>query len=726
MERKFITATKEKCSFDNHIAAPYIRKSFVMDFVPEKAVISVCGLGFYKLFINGKDITKGALAPYISNPDHYCYYDTYDVSELLLGGENVIGVILGNGFYNPFGGKCWGFEKAPWVSSPVLAIEFSAEAEHDSLFFSADETFKTCPSPIIFDELRMGEHYDANLSAEGWNMPGFDDSNWENAISAPTPRGEMKRCDAEPIKVIKEIKPVEIFKSKNGYIYDFGENNAGVCRLTVNAEKNQKIEMYHAEILKSGELDRSSIGFSRPDVPFYEEYNQKDIYIAKGEGTESYTPSFTYHGFRYVEVRGITEKQATENLLTYCIMRSGFREIASFSCSDETVNTLFEMAKRADESNFYYFPTDCPHREKNGWTGDAALSADHMAMLYDVSESFHEWLNNIRKSQADDGALPGIVPNYDAAYDWGNGPAWDYVAFKLPYVLYRYKNDTDVIKENASMMIRYLEYVMKHRDEKGTVSFGLGDFMPVGNRRNTDYDAPVELTGSIMIMDAAKKAAEMFEAVGYKHQHDFAYGIYKDMRETVRCELIDKDSLTVKGNCQSSQAMALYYGVFEKDEEEKAFVQLLRLIHDKDDRFDCGVLGMHTLFHVLSDFGEGELAFKLITQKGYPSYAHLIDKGETTLVESFKPDGFACGSHNHHMFGDISRWFINRIAGITIVNSNSIEINPDFIDSIEYASASCELPAGKAEVSWRRENGKIVFDINCDEGIECIKIKETT
>jgi len=713
----FIKATEKYCSFDEHIPAPYFRRNFNLDFVPDKAEISVCGLGFYLLYINGKEITKGELAPYISNPDHFCYYDTYDLKDYLNQGENVIGIVLGNGFMNGFGGAIWDFEKAPWRDSPKVAVEFKAENEEKSLEFIADDKFRTHSSPIIFDEFRMGEYYDANLELPGWNEPGYDDSDWDAPIKADAPRGILKKPVAEPIKVKKELKPQKIIECKNGYIYDFGENNAGVCRLSVKAEKNQKIELFHGEFLTDGELDRSSIGFDRPGFEYYKEYNQKDIYIAKGDGIEIFKPRFVYHGFRYVAVYGITKEQATEDLLTYCVMGSDLKMIGDFSCSDETVNKLFEMTVRSDLSNFYYFPTDCPHREKNGWTGDASMSADHMVLLYDVSKSWREWLCNISRSQKPNGALPGIVPTDDWGYEWGNGPTWDSVLFNLPYELFRCRGDLEVVKENAASMIRYLEYMVSIRKPDGTIEIGLGDWVPVGKQCD-QYDAPLALTSSVMVMDISRKAAEMFAAVGYEHHAAFAEGVYVDLREAIRRELVDLETCVVKGNCESSQAIPLYYGVFEPEEEQKAFDVLLNLIHKNNDNFDCGFIGMHTIFNVLSDFGESELAFKMITKKDYPSYAHWIEKGETTLCEAFQPDGTGCGSHNHHFLGDIARWFINRLAGLSVVDSTYVEITPEFIESLDYASASHILPSGKVSVAWKRDGDKILLDVDCCDGVD--------
>ena len=712
MNKKFIKASNKRCTFENHIAAPYIRKSFEIDFVPEKATISICGLGFYLLYINGKEITKGVLAPYISNPDHYCYYDTYDVSLYLKEGTNAIGIILGNGFLNPFGGSVWDFDKAEWIAPPCAALEFMAEARDCKIEFVADESFKVHTSPIVFDELRMGEYYDANKAIAGWNLPEFDDSSWENASLAQIPRGELRGCQVEPIVIRREVKSKSIQKTDEGYLFDFGENIAGVCKLEIEAERGQRIERSHCEILEDGKFSDKNIIFDRPTTQYYKEYNQKDVYIAKGDGIEVYVPHFTYHGFRYVHVIGVTEKQATENLLTCLVMHSDIKEIGHFECSDSVANILFDMVKRSDLSNFYYFPTDCPHREKNGWMGDTAVSAEHMTLLYDVEKSFREYLSNIRKSQNDYGALPGIVPTAGWGFAWGNGPAWDCALFNITYELYKKRGNLEVIKENAHAMLRYLEYIITRKNEDGTISVGLGDWVPVG-RKNSDYKSPLALTDSIIVMDMAKKATEMFAAINQYHGKEFSKGIFKEMRQVIRENLIDFDTMVVKGNCQTSQAMCLYFDIFEEEEKEKAFLVLLDIIHKNNDSFDCGFLGLRVLFHVLSDFGESDLAYKMITKKEYPSYGHLIELGETTLPEQFMPDGVSCGSHNHHFFGDIANWFISRIAGLKIVTNEYVEIMPNFIDNMEYAYASYKLPSGTVSVKWLRNENEVELHINC-------------
>ena len=711
MNKHFIKATPKMCLFEEHIPAPYLRRTFILDVLPEKAVLSICGLGFYRLYINGIEITKGHIAPYISNPDHICYYDEYDLKNHLLIGKNVIGIILGNGMLNQFGGVVWGFDKAEWRSSPSVAFEFYAEdKDGNKIEFIADNAVKVSPSPILFDDFRMGEFYDARKEIEFWNMPEFDDSEWKNAINAEIPRGKLKLCKAEPIKTEKEISAVAITRKDTGYLYDFGVNSAGVCKLKINAENGQKIILWHGEILENGDFSNKNIIYNRENTQFYKEYSQKDVYIANGKGEEIYIPSFTYHGFRYVLVEGIKEKQATKELLTFQVMHSTLKEIGTFRCSDDTINTLFDMVKRSDMSNFFYFPTDCPHREKNGWTGDASASAEQMILLYDVKASWSEWLSNIRLAQDEEGRFPGIVPTAGWGYEWGNGPAWDSVIFNLPYELYKKQGITDEILNNASAIMRYLEYISRKRNSDGTVSIGLGDWVPVG-RKNSDYQSPLKVTDSIIVMDMARKAVEMFRAVGFNNEAVFAENIYKDMRNAIRSNLLNKDTMCILGNCQTSQAMGLYYGVFEKNEEKQAFEMLKEFIHLNGDRFDCGFLGLRVLFHVLSKYGDAELAYKMLTQKGYPSYRHLIDVGETTLPEQFMPDGVSCGSHNHHFLGDIANWFMTEIAGIHIINCENIKIKPNFINSIKYAEASYDLPKGKVSVFWERKDGQIFVRI---------------
>ena len=721
MKRQFIKATNQACSFDNPVHAPCFRRAFRLDFMPEEAEITICGLGFYRLFVNGREITKGALAPYISNPDHIAYVDVYPAAELLNAGENVIGVILGNGFYTNLGGVEWNFDTEPWCGAPRLALEFTARAAEKSLSFSADARFLVHPSPITFDDLRMGEWYDARLEMPGWNAPGFDDGNWENALPAEPPRGELRLCEAEPIRVERRITPVSVTRQEEGFLYDFGENIAGVTRLRLRAEPGQRISVRHGECLENGHFSNRALCYDRPNTQFYKEYFQRTVYTAKGEGMEEYAPSFTYYGFCYALVEGITKEQATKELLTCEVMHSDLKRIGGFSCSDPTANTLMEMAVRTDLANFFYFPTDCPHREKNGWTGDAQISAAHLTYLFDAEKSYTEWLRNIRKSQKEWGELPGIVPTGSWGYAWGNGPAWDAVLFALPWQLYRKRGNRAVIRENAQAMVRYLSYLMTRRSGDGTIGIGLGDWVPVG-KPATEYETPESVTSTLYAMVMAGAAEEMLTAIGEIRQAQFARGIRLELLDTLRRVWLDQDTMAIRCRTQTAQAMALYFGVFRQEEEERAFRVLMELIRGKDGNFDCGMLGLYALFHVLAKYGEAELAWHMITKPEFPSFGYLVQIGETTFPEALYPKNNSEGyptSHNHHLFCNIARFFLEDIAGLKITGERSLTVAPHFIGSLTWAEAEHWLPAGRVFVRWQREDGQIRLTVKCPAAVCC-------
>ncbi len=736
---RFISATKDYNTYEKHISAPLLRKSFCLASKPESAKITVSGLGFYRLFVNGKEITKGLLAPYISNSDDIVYFDEYDVVDLLTEGENVLGAVLGNGMQNCPGGAVWDFHLAKFRSAPKLCLYLEA----DETAVETDESWKCAESPIFFDDLRSGCFYDANREIEGWNQKGFDDSLWQNAFFAERPRGEYRICDAEPIRVQREIMPVSItentleyFKSgfdnrtsdaegtlllkslnyptvegdSEGYLYDFGVNTAGVYRLKIKGEKGQRVIIQALEYLpEDGKTQFRNIGGFYPTG-----YGQRDVYILKGEGVEEFIPSFTYHGCRYYHISGITPEQATEDLITYLEANSDFPEKGHFNCSDGMVNKLYEMCMRSAKSNFYYFPTDCPHREKNGWTGDAATSCEYVLMNLGVEKSYKEWMRNICKAQNDKGALPGIVPTAGWGFHWGNGPAWDRVIAYLPYYTYLYTGDRQIMEESAHGIMRYLEYLTGKSDEKGLYAFGLGDWCPVGKWPD-QYDAPLELTDTVMVMSICEKAAYIFGELGLTLQKAFAEELYNKARAAVRENLVDFSTMTVAGNCQTSQSISIFYNVFDEIELEQAFAKLLELIDAKDGHFDTGYLGNRVIFHVLSMFRKTDLALNMILRPDYPSYAYpVLELGATALWETFNPD--ARNSLNHHFLGDIANFFIKRVAGLVVnpkrTSANDYEIKPNFAEILTFAEADFLMPCGKISVKWEKSGDCITLTLN--------------
>ncbi len=721
----FVCEDRAYSTYQRNVPAPIFRKSFVLDFEADTAEILICGLGHYDLFLNGQKITKGYLAPYISNSDHYVYFDKYDLMPYIAKGENVIGVMLGDGFQNSKT-VLWDFSDNIINSSPQLALNCSITGENNLIEFTAED-FLCTKGPILFNDLRSGVFYDARLEEKGWSSPGFDDKHWHKPIEGIRPRGISKLCEVEPVTVRREISPISITKGEladyipdremddgyesapdrtGGYIYDFGENNAGIYRLKIKGTKGQKISIQCAEQLTEGKVNYGNIYFY-PDG-----FSQRDIYYVGGEDEEVFEPMFTYHGYRYIYISGITEEQATKELLTYMVMSSDLEERGTFECSNELVNTIYQMGRRSDISNFFYFPNDCPHREKNGWTADISLSVEHMIMTIGAEASLREWMNNLRMAQKENGQLPGIVPTCSWGYEWGNGPAWDCVLFNVPYIIYKYRGNTEIISENAASMMRYLDYISQMRDDRGVVEIGLGDWEPVGKRADM-FDAELGFTNGVMIIDMCRKAQEMFEAVGLTLHKEFAAILEREMLESVRREYIDPDSLVVKKRCQTSQAMAIYYNIFTEEEKQKGFDVLLDIIKEDNGGFTCGCLGMRVIFHVLSDFGEAELAYRMITRSEFPSYRYWVDKGETTFLEHFiEYDEYYGESKNHHFMGDVVNWFMSAIGGLNVQNSNYVKISPNFIKDINWCKTTHSLPCGTIKIEWKRMDDKIELSVH--------------
>ncbi len=736
----FYRATDEMNTYEKHVNAPYIRKTFIAQNC-KHAYITVSGLGFYKLFINGKNITKGLLAPYISNPDDMVYYDKYEVTDLLVKGANTVGLILGNGMMNCPGGRVWDFDIAPFRNVPCFAMALTyVDEDGNEVNIDADESFKCHPSPIIFDDLRSGCFYDAQLEISDWLDAGFDDSDWCNVRKAERPRGEKRLCTADPVKVTEEIKAVEIrnaflddylnnrenmrldtqfkfgFRGKEGVLFDFGVNTAGIFRLKISGKKGQKIFIQFCEhILSNGKVTYKNTGSFYPDG-----YGQTSYYVCKGDGEEVFEPDFCYIGYRYAVVFGLEPGQIKGDTLVMLRANSSLAERGNFTCSDETMNTLGRMSRISDLANFYYFPTDCPHREKNGWTGDAAVSAEHILLTLTPEASYKEWLRNICKAQKPDGSLPGIIPTGGWGYEWGNGPAWDNILTELCWQMYRMRGDLGPAKECAESILRYLSYISQQRRPDGLIAIGLGDWLqPL--KGAGDPTAPLYLTDSVMCVYICKKAADLFKALNLKLHYDFALELYNSFRDAIRKNCIDFAKMEVRSHCQTAQAICIYYGIFDECEKYQASKVLVDIIHEKNDHFDCGMIGVRTIFHVLSDCGESELAYKMITRDDYPSYGILIKAGLTCLPEDFLPENEwdSPNSLNHHFMGDYTSWFIQRVVGIRVnprfVSPDDFDIAPSFISQLDSAQAFYDAPCGRIEVKWERNGEEISLDVSAPD-----------
>jgi len=710
--RKFICADLGLGTVEAPHTAPLLRKSFTLEKEPEKASLLITGQGFYRLFVNGLEITRGLLSPYISDPGLVVEFDEYDLTPYLTAGENVIGVILGSGFRAGMAGY---YMSSLARGDMLLGLVCDVDGE----VFEADESFRVHSSPIVMNDLRVGEHYDARLEkdTEGWTLPGFDASDWKAAKRADAPRGDQKICKAPPIKLRRILTPVKIWREDDGFVYDFGQNGAGLLVLHTDLPEGRRISAEFADYLWDGKFYNETIchGVRTKDYPFA---SQNFVYDCKG-GEQHYKTSFTYQGFRYAKVYGITEEEATPELFTFEVMSSEMRERGNFNCSDEILNAIQYMTREATHSNMLHIPTDCPHREKNGWTADAAISAVHMLLNVEADGVFNEWMHSVAAAVAPNGAMTGCVPAPPGMfYDAWNGPGWDSVLVELPYRLLEMRDDLRSARTAASAMFRYVAYTLTRRDERGLVHIGICDWMPP----HDTVKAPLELTDTILCFDIARKSALIYDKLGMKELSSFCLGIAKSYREAVRCHLIDLDTCVAAGSCETSQAMAICLGIFDKEELPKACAALLRFVEEVDFHVDCGCLGMRHIFRALSMGGYTDVAYRMIVNPTAPSYADMVMRGETTLAEDFNAKGERINSRNHHFLGDVSGWFIDTICGIKVnpqmevsltgaVESGSfahydgasrVDIIPSLPEALSFAQAYHETPYGKVSVRLER------------------------
>ena len=703
IQKNFISARADYNTPDNYVPQPYFRRGFEVKSGLVCATLTIGAMGWYEVHINGEDITVGEMASYRANPDHFVYFDRYDITDKLTEGKNVLASVLGNGIQNTVV-RIWGGLNFPWRSAPALSFTIELKYADDTVeTVISDEETLCSDSPILFNDYYFGEYYDARLEQKGWDTVDFDDSSWHKPILRKAPRGEARICESEPIKIDEERKVVSITPYEDGYIYDFGVNGAGLCRLHINGEEGQKIVTKHFEVMVDGK-------------PYYKNlcYNgcermQEDEYTCAG-GEATHKPRFTYHGFRYVFVRGIKPEQATEDLLTYLVLHTDVAKRGSFWCDNEMINKIQAATVRSDLSNLMHIPTDSPHREKNGWTADAALSAEQMLYNLGPENLFKEWMRSVYRSVNTDGMIPGIVPTSDWGYEDFNGPCWDCVLVYLPYYVYKFRGDKDIIREAVNPLMHYLTYLygIIRPDDLIEAPGGLGDWAQTGRSSGRAFKTPVIVTDTIVSMDIADKCAFIFEELGMEENAEYARKLSKRLYGGIRRNFFDFSTGYVNGDTQTSCALALFYDLLETEEEkQKVLDYLLNLIINKDkEHMNVGVIGNRALFRVLCDNGYTDLAFKMVVRPDFPSFGNLIQRGATTLWEFHDPEGGKIDSLNHHFWGDISAWFYQYLAGIdinpTAKDITHVDIKPVFPKGLNAVKAEHELVHGKLSVAINR------------------------
>ncbi len=699
--------------------SPYIRKSFEISKSIKSARAYVCGIGYHEFYINGDKVGDAVLEPAFTQYDKRVLYVTHDITQQLSIGTNSIGIILGNGWYNSFPECVWFFKYAPWRHIPKLLVQINIEFEDgDKTEIISDNTWTAEDSPIFFNAVRNGEFYDSRLEKDGWSTPEYDDSNWRRANITKAPGGILTSQQMPPIKVMKEIKPISLKEIEpNVWVYDFGQNMAGWVKLKITGEAGTEIVLKYSErVNEQGDIDVAEIERYVKTGEF-----QTDKYILSGKGEECWQPRFTYHGFRYVKVIGFPGLPTLDSL-TACFVHTALEKRGNFECSNELLNKIQTATIWSSLSNYHGFPTDCPQREKNGWTGDALLSAEQLLLNFDPATAYRKWMQDFRDVQRSSGQLPGIVPTGGWGFNWGSGPAWDSAFILIPWYVYEYTGDMSLLEDNYDNMKSYVEY-MRTMSVDNIVSFGLGDWLPPQGNKNIKCPTPVTDTAYYYVdtLIVSKVAELLGLSDDIKEYGELADNIKKAFRE----RFVDINNSTIAGDCQTSLACGIYQGLIEQEELPSFVSRMVEEVEKADNHIDCGILGTKYIMHALTNNGRADKAYAMATQTTFPGWGYWIQNGATTLYEDWE----GVSSLNHHMFGDISAWFYKGLAGINqdtnSIGFKNIIINPNIVGDLKWVRASYQSPYGLIKVSWEKEDDNqlklnVSIPVNCTAEINVL------
>jgi alpha-L-rhamnosidase len=687
------------------LPAPLLRRAFTLDGKIKQARAYICGLGYYELHLNGKKIGDHLLDPGYTRFDKRALYVTYDITDALRHGKNAVGVILGNGWYNVQTKAVWDFHKAPWRAAPKLLLQVRVEyADGRVETIGTDSSWMTSTGPITFDSIYGGETYDARAEKPGWDTPGYNDSDWAMARVVSPPGGKLAAQMMQPIKADKTLKPVKLAEPQPGvFVFDMGQNMAGYAELSLRAPAGTKVVMKYGERLgKDGLLDRADIAQHVVKVDTNQQY-QTDTYIAKGTGLERWHSRFDYHGFQYVEVTGFPGKPGLDTL-TGVSIHSAIPVAGEFACSNPLLNWIWRAGRWSYLSNLQGIPTDCPHREKNGWTGDAHLAAEQGLLNYAPAAVYTKWINDLGDEQRPSGELPGIVPTSGWGYKWGNGPAWDSAFLLIPFYLYQYCGDTRVLCDHYEGMKRYVDYLTS-KAKDGIVDIGLNDWAPYKTSTPADITSTAYYYRDTQIV--ALTAGLMGNEADARKYNEQAASI----RKAFNGKFYHPDTGLYGNGSQTSLSCALYQGLVEPENKERVLNNLVAAVEKTNGHIDTGILGAKYIMNALLENGRADVACRMASQKDLPSWGWWHEQGATTLWENWN----GTESRNHIMFGDVLAWFYKALAGINPDPAapafKHFVIKPNVVGGLTSAEASYDSARGRIVSDWEIERGRFKLTV---------------
>ncbi len=721
--------------------APLFRKQFLIRKHVRRARLAITGLGYYEASLNGARIGDQHLGPAWTRYTEKVFYTVYDVTRQLHSGANCLGVTLGNGWYNPLPLRMWGTYNLR-LQLPVGRPRFIAHLElefddggHQTVV--SDTSWKVTDGPLQFNSIYLGEVYDARRELTGWDRPNYDDAGWRRPARATEPIGTLQCQFQPPIRITHVLQTRAIIEPRPGtYVFDMGRNFAGWVRLKLSVPASTKIVLRYGELLnKDGTLNpmtsvagqikgahklpdgrmESVGGPGAPNIAW-----QSDTYIASGKGSETYTPRFTFHGFRYVEVTGYPGHPTSE-MLTGLQLNSDVERVGSFTCSNPLLNRIQEMCDNTFLSNIFSVQSDCPHRERFGYGGDVAATSEAFMMNYDMEGFYAKAVEDWKENALPDGMFTDTAPFVGIQYC---GVAWAMAHPLLQRQLYQYYGDRRLIEEQYTAASRWLDLVSAQYPSH-LIQDGLSDHESLA-----PTSAPILVTP--LYAECADILAQLAHICAIDSQDDpgsrsrFASesvqydALATHIRDVYRTTYGDPVTGKVGDGTQASQSFALALKMVPEQARPLVLARLIEQIHGPDkDHLSTGIFGTKFLLDSLSRAGRGDLAYTIVTQKSYPGWGNMIENGATTLWEHWQGSDNTY-SQNHPMFGSVSQWLYQWVGGIRpaadAVGFDKIEIDPLIMPQLSAANCRYRSVLGEVSCSWRRIGRRLLVDVEIPIG----------
>ena len=710
---------------DSSVSAPLFRKEFDISGKISEAIVHVTGVGYYQFYFNGDTVGDQVLAPAMTDYRKRVMYKTFDVTDRINAGTNVLGFVAGNGPYrmtNPENRYSWG-GRSNIMGIPACLLQLHIRFKDGSeKIITSDESWKYSSGPVTFNHFYGGEDYDARKEKSGWSSSEYDVSDWKNVTVTEGPQGKLDASIMAPLQVTQTIQPVTKTQSESGvYLFDLGQNIPGWWQIKVEGQKGTTVRIRGAETLNDSLFPNPLTSGDTLSTKHDYHKNVWTTYTLDGQGTEIYEPAFFYTGFRYIEVKPENPEKIESLSVAGRVVRSGLKRNGTFSSSDTLLNQIHRATIWSQKGNMHGFPTDCPQREKGGYTGDGQVIAQTSMHDFHTAAFYTKWLNDMRDAQQDNGRIPNTSPTLVGGH--GGGIGWGSAYVLIPWWMYQYYNDTRVLENHYSSMKDYVTYLrnLARTDANPDEPHIINDFGGYWDSLG-EWRAPGEADGPnhpVVNTYYFYKDATLFSKIAEKLGHTEDAQEYKALADTIKDafnrKFFNADTYLYGTDTvyQTYQLVGLEGDLVPNKARKKVLQTIIRDITEKrNGHLNTGIIGTKHLWHVLSQAGKADVAYSTVQQTTYPSYGYWLQNGASTLWELWSGEK----SHNHQMFGTVNEFFYQYLAGIrapvhgkTTRAYEHIRIKPFIPEDLDSVSASLETMRGEVVSKWHKNAGN--FDM---------------